>query len=275
MSGSLDEYLNLDMLAPSTGAQSDDSPESTFLGLPPTPPQATLDNVPAVGQQDFQDLFKFYFDDTLDKMAVAPVSSADASSFSFFNDSLSPPEPSSSSATSASPALADDVNFFAIDPQLMSAPQPSTHSRTRSSVSAAGARNSKARVSSVSIADDEDDEDEDEDEDMDDMDDLIAPVKLGGRGKNARKGTVLSGGVKKFGGQAVRDTNDPEDWRPTVDEYKKMSSKEKRQLRNKISARNFRVRRKGKPPHPHHKSKALIIPYVRVHHHPRGRRRRP
>jgi len=38
---------------------------------------------------------------------------------------------------------------------------------------------------------------------------------------------------------------EPEDWRPSPEEYKKMSSREKRQLRNKISARNFRVRRKG------------------------------
>ncbi|KAL7415050.1 hypothetical protein BDY24DRAFT_281547 [Mrakia frigida] len=36
-----------------------------------------------------------------------------------------------------------------------------------------------------------------------------------------------------------------DEWRPTPEEYKKLSSKEKRQLRNKISARNFRVRRKN------------------------------
>lgn len=33
-------------------------------------------------------------------------------------------------------------------------------------------------------------------------------------------------------------------WRPSAEEYNKLSSKEKRQLRNKISARNFRNRRK-------------------------------
>ena len=37
----------------------------------------------------------------------------------------------------------------------------------------------------------------------------------------------------------------PRDWRPSPEVFAKMSSKEKRQLRNKISARNFRVRRKG------------------------------
>lgn len=33
--------------------------------------------------------------------------------------------------------------------------------------------------------------------------------------------------------------------RPSAEEYSKLSSKEKRQMRNKISARNFRHRRKG------------------------------
>ncbi|PFH46134.1 hypothetical protein AMATHDRAFT_8161 [Amanita thiersii Skay4041] len=36
----------------------------------------------------------------------------------------------------------------------------------------------------------------------------------------------------------------PADWRPPPEVFAKMTSKEKRQLRNKISARNFRVRRK-------------------------------
>ena len=76
------------------------------------------------------------------------------------------------------------------------------------------------------------------------------PVKAGGKGKS-RKGTVHSGGIQKKVtiSAVVRDNDDPrddgDDWRPSPEEYKKMSSKEKRQLRNKISARNFRVRRKG------------------------------
>lgn len=120
-----------------------------------------------------------------------------------------------------------------------------------------------------------DDEDEgDEDEDGDDNDNEHAPspvtskaassssaaVKVGGKGKN-RKGTVVSGGIKKnkenapapssasMGGSEFgfgkEEDKDSDDWRPSPEEYKKMSSKEKRQLRNKISARNFRVRRKG------------------------------
>ena len=42
------------------------------------------------------------------------------------------------------------------------------------------------------------------------------------------------------------DEDIPASWRPAPEVYAKMSSKEKRQLRNKISARNFRMRRKGK-----------------------------
>ncbi|KAJ7636815.1 hypothetical protein FB45DRAFT_907411 [Roridomyces roridus] len=106
----------------------------------------------------------------------------------------------------------------------------------------------------------------------------IAPVKVGGHGK-ARKGTVAGGGVKKasasvsaaeskssvslastafmpsttFKPRATKTEDDedgddqddlPADWRPPPEVFQKMTSKEKRQLRNKISARNFRVRRK-------------------------------
>lgn len=66
-----------------------------------------------------------------------------------------------------------------------------------------------------------------------------APHRLAADGKRQPATTELKGSVRT--GEATED-----DWRPTMEEYQKMSSKEKRQLRNKISARNFRVRRKGK-----------------------------
>jgi hypothetical protein len=134
-----------------------------------------------------------------------------------------------------------------IDPQLVGTP-------------------STSRALSEFDGDDEHREEDDEEENDEEEDgtttqvDLIAPVKVGGKGKG-RKGTVASGGInKKYssssttlaagkenitkdGGNKVED-RDSEDWRPSPEEYKKMSSKEKRQLRNKISARNFRVRRK-------------------------------
>lgn len=63
---------------------------------------------------------------------------------------------------------------------------------------------------------------------------------------SAKSGSGKSKG--KSGGKDMDDDNDSDadDWRPSPEEYQKMSSKEKRQLRNKISARNFRIRRKGK-----------------------------
>lgn len=81
----------------------------------------------------------------------------------------------------------------------------------------------------------------------------LPPVGKGGKGSSARRsasGIVQSGGITKQRVTSAvvaldKDPNDTEDWRPTPEEYKKLSSKEKRQLRNKISARNFRVRRKG------------------------------
>ncbi|KAK0437183.1 hypothetical protein EV421DRAFT_1715357 [Armillaria borealis] len=88
----------------------------------------------------------------------------------------------------------------------------------------------------------------------------ITPFKAGGHGKS-RKGTVVNGGVVKKSvatptqaaapvvvpkdKENIDDDDDlPADWRPPPEVFAKMSSKEKRQLRNKISARNFRVRRK-------------------------------
>lgn len=53
------------------------------------------------------------------------------------------------------------------------------------------------------------------------------------------------GGVASYLNGERIGSQEPDEWRPTPEEYKKLSSKEKRQLRNKISARNFRVRRKG------------------------------
>ena len=61
-------------------------------------------------------------------------------------------------------------------------------------------------------------------------------------------GLFLTGDKSTYGGSEGGDGDDddlPQDWRPSPEVLAKMTSKEKRQLRNKISARNFRVRRKG------------------------------
>ncbi|KAJ7512342.1 hypothetical protein B0H11DRAFT_2268409 [Mycena galericulata] len=60
--------------------------------------------------------------------------------------------------------------------------------------------------------------------------------------------TTFKPRAQSKGGKNEDDEDDeddlPADWRPPPEVFQKMSSKEKRQLRNKISARNFRVRRK-------------------------------
>ena len=65
----------------------------------------------------------------------------------------------------------------------------------------------------------------------------------------AVSGLFLTGDSAYGGSEAGGDGDDeddlPQDWRPPPEVLAKMTSKEKRQLRNKISARNFRVRRKG------------------------------
>ncbi|KAF8906830.1 hypothetical protein CPB84DRAFT_367539 [Gymnopilus junonius] len=67
--------------------------------------------------------------------------------------------------------------------------------------------------------------------------------------KASTPGPFLSGGSStradsEAGGDDDDDDSLPQDWRPSPEVFAKMTSKEKRQLRNKISARNFRVRRK-------------------------------
>lgn len=58
--------------------------------------------------------------------------------------------------------------------------------------------------------------------------------------------TSSSSKAESEAGDPDDDDDLPHDWRPSPEVFAKMTSKEKRQLRNKISARNFRVRRKGK-----------------------------
>ncbi|KAJ6591756.1 hypothetical protein DFH09DRAFT_1417887 [Mycena vulgaris] len=143
--------------------------------------------------------------------------------------------------------------MMGIDPQLVGSPVPAAFTDFDSdSTSPASSANAASSPEETAAAE------------------TITPVKVGGHGK-ARKGTVASGGIKKASatpnkennlasnafmpsttfkprsskGDDEDDDDDlPADWRPPPEVFQKMSSKEKRQLRNKISARNFRVRRK-------------------------------
>ncbi|KAI0269935.1 hypothetical protein BC834DRAFT_819945 [Gloeopeniophorella convolvens] len=179
--------------------------------------------LPTVSEQNPSDWFNFSLDEDFvkpDPLIPPPVTGVPWDFLTFSNDT------SDSGAASAPSALSPT---FAIDPQLMSTPAPS-HA-----------------TSDMAEDDDRADqvhEEEDEEEELS----TPPPAKVGGKGKS-RKGTVQSGGVQKkvAVSAVVRDKDeliDGDDWRPSPEEYKKMSSKEKRQLRNKISARNFRVRRK-------------------------------
>ncbi len=222
----LSEYLNADLFTPSMPSSSSaassssraSSPQSPFQSLL-TPPQSSLPtSFPEIYDSPNSNNFFNFLEDEMKLVEPFPTSSAPYD----FVGALS---------------TTDMQATFAIDPQLMTMSTPSSNT---------------------------DETDEEEQEQPDTKAVTIAPIKVGGHGK-ARKGTVQSGGIVKKSSsphplpatsKAVSSTSSkenenmddddfPADWRPPPEVYAKMSSKEKRQLRNKISARNFRVRRKG------------------------------
>lgn len=172
---------------------------------------------------------------------------------------------------------------FAIDPQLaFGGPSPvdsiprTTVAPTAATPAAPKPTAAKAKTSaplptvsrvppppgSYDEGDDDEDDEDDDDQEMKSVSrgDSLPPIgkanssnggaKGGANARRSASGIVQSGGITKQRVTSAvvaldKDPNDTEDWRPTPEEYKKLSSKEKRQLRNKISARNFRVRRKG------------------------------
>ncbi|KAF7797378.1 hypothetical protein EIP86_008573 [Pleurotus ostreatoroseus] len=226
-----EDFFNVDMFTgpsatgSSSSRSSSNSPSTSFAELPLTPPNA-FESSAADAAGDF---LNFILEDDLSKVDTYALSSA--TPFDFM--SAFPTTEESSPDSGSSPSSGDSP--VTIDPQVVNTP----------SVSAA-----------MSEFDEEEGLPDDEDLDGEDKDDemvTIEPVKVGGKGKN-RKGTVQSGGIVKKGAKEKKEAKspamlsttsmEPDDWRPTPEEYKKMSSKEKRQLRNKISARNFRVRRK-------------------------------
>lgn len=189
----------------------------------------------------------------------------------------------SNSSYSASTVPTFGHPSFAIDPQLVAATSPITNISRSSGIGPAASviltpattspppaaptatsattRNQLTKRApppgSYNEDDEEDEEDEDEDGDLKSVSrgsSLAPPAPLKAAGISATRksasGIIQTGGITKQRVTSAvvaldKDPNDTEDWRPTPEEYKKLSSKEKRQLRNKISARNFRVRRKG------------------------------
>ncbi|KAH9060465.1 hypothetical protein EDB87DRAFT_1727773 [Lactarius vividus] len=214
----LSDFVNLDLFTTQGSATSDSREPSPSVSTPLFSP------LPAISEPNPSDWFNFSLDDDFvkpDPPVPPPVTAVPWDFLSFPNDGTD-----SGNAN----ASGDLPPTFAIDPQLMSSPVPSKPQQDFDEM--------KDKV-------EERHEEEDEEEAV-----ATSPtIKVGGKGKS-RKGTVQSGGVQKKAtiSAVVRDKDDPredgDDWRPSPEEYKKMSSKEKRQLRNKISARNFRVRRK-------------------------------
>lgn len=70
----------------------------------------------------------------------------------------------------------------------------------------------------------------------------FTPMRLGSAEEFARPSSKCVGSLPRQ--RSHSPSLDLDDLRPSLEEYNKLSSKEKRQLRNKISARNFRNRRK-------------------------------
>ena len=253
---SFEDFFNMDLFAGpsnptagSSGSSPRSSPSNSYTGLPPTPPEPfPLINDLALSPSPFFTLSTLSQDEEQSKFSSIVPPATTAAGYDFLSSyasqltQMSSPGSSGSGMGSFSAASADSPS---IDPQLMHTPAASK------------------------AASDFDEEEEGDDEDDVTLDDdlqtileehVLPTMKVGGKGKANRKGTVREGGiVKRSAGAEKKESKqpsnmmsttsvDPDDWRPTPEEYKKMSSKEKRQLRNKISARNFRVRRKGTSP---------------------------
>ena len=205
------------------------SSSSSTLPSPAIPnivePQSDLDN-------NLWFNFSNIHDDILSSKSTTsqPIAGSPMDFLTFANDS-----PDTGSASSSSGGLSP---AFAIDPQLMATPATSK---------------APSDFDDDDVVKDEQGLDEDEDEDEEGPV-TPPPVRHPNKGKD-RRPVVHSGGIqKKVHISSVVKTdsldNVMDDWRPTPDEYQKLTSREKRQLRNKISARNFRNRRKGGYPNP-------------------------
>jgi bZIP-type transcription factor MBZ1 len=215
----ISDFVNMDLFTTQSSTTSDSREPSPSVSTPLFSP------LPIISEPNPSDWFNFSLDEDFTKAEQHPSEAITGVPWDFLTLSHDGPD---SGSVGTSNGLSPS---FAIDPQLMSSSTPSETTQDSGEVN--------------NILEEGQEEEDDEDEVV-----IIPPVKVGGKGKS-RKGTVQSGGVQKKATMSavVRDKDDPrddgDDWRPSPEEYKKMSSKEKRQLRNKISARNFRVRRKG------------------------------
>ncbi|CAG8749804.1 15625_t:CDS:2, partial [Acaulospora colombiana] len=154
------------------------------------------------------------------EVSTSATANAFEPSLGAFSDSASPADshsPSQSAHADDQPSDSDDDSDDMEDDFIASSSKRATTSRGKGANTTAKSKRSATkpkpypRVSDV-VRD--------------------APHKLAADGKRQPATTELKGSVRSA------DAAD-DDWRPTMEEYQRMSSKEKRQLRNKISARNF------------------------------------
>ncbi|KAJ6475830.1 hypothetical protein C8R47DRAFT_670719 [Mycena vitilis] len=213
-----------------------------------TPPQAVpAASFPEIGDGGSPTPSFFNFLDE-DVKALDPLAMLSSAPYDFFGTSF--PGGGGGGGSMDSSSSAEMSAMLGIDPSLVGSPAAASYSDFSDAHSTSPSDATSSPMDSTTIA----------------------PVKVGGHGK-ARKGTVVGGGIKKSSSAAAvkentstastafmpsttfkprpnkgEDEDDeddlPADWRPPPEVFQKMSSKEKRQLRNKISARNFRVRRK-------------------------------
>ncbi|KAJ3001903.1 hypothetical protein NUW54_g6146 [Trametes sanguinea] len=177
---SFEDFFNLDLLAGpsnngtgSSGSSPHSSPSNSFVPL--TPPEVRpLDDF-AYPSESF---FSFAQEDEQSKLSAFSVPPATAPGYDFLSlsqiQSLSSPESSGSGSNSGNTSEGVD-SPVGIDPQLVGTPAPS-------------------KAASEFDEEEEGEDDEAKDEDMQSIpeDLVIAPVKVGGKGKSNRKGTVAT-----------------------------------------------------------------------------------
>lgn len=225
----------------SNSCSSSHSPSSSTNALPTTPPQLSPPATFALESDLFYRSYLASKSPTLPQVTTPPPELANILTYSDLFSSYA-----AGALRSQEPIKRQSPDFF---PSLFStttsgiAPQQSLSIDPQLVESLATTSPSTSFTHTPTLDDDHDiDDDEDEDEDEEEPESIILKVA---KSKGRNKPVVASGGiVKKSFASSIKD-KDSDDWRPSPEEYKKLSSKEKRQLRNKISARNFRVRRKG------------------------------
>lgn len=144
--------------------------------------------------------------------------STQASATSSATPAVAAPAPTVKVAPPSAPESVDEP-LVSISPGEVATPGPSRSVRASSSFSASHDDNIDSRIDQLVP---------------------LTSIFSAGRGKGGKKGGGMSSVVRGDD----EELDDDESWRPSPEEYKKLSSKEKRQLRNKLSARAFRTRRK-------------------------------